>query len=76
MALKEKTSTYHGVEASLVAQMVKNLPAKQETQIQVQSLGQEDLLQKGTATHSIILAWRIPRTEEPGRLQSMGSQRV
>ena len=76
MALKEKTSTYHGEEASLVAHMVKNLPAKQETQIQVQSLGQEDLLQKGTATRSIILAWRIPRTEEPGRLQSMGSQRM
>ena len=46
----------------------------QETQ--VQSLGQEDLLEKGMATHSSILAWRIPRTEELGRLQSMGSQRV
>ena len=54
--------------------MVKNLPAMQETQ--VQSLGQEDPLQKGMATHSSVLAWRIPRTEEPGDLQSMGSQRV
>ena len=54
--------------------MVKNLPAMQETQ--VQSLGWEDPLEKGKATHSSILAWRIPRTEEPGRLQSIGSQRV
>ena len=60
--------------ASLVAQMVKNLPAMQETW--VQSLGWKDLLEKGMATHSSILAWRIPRTEEPGGLQSMGSQRV
>ena len=60
--------------ASLVAQMVKNLPAMQETP--VQSLGQEDPLEKGKATHSSILAWRIPWTEEPGRLQSMGLQRV
>ena len=50
--------------ASLVAQMVKNLPAMQGTQ--VQSLGQEDSLEKGMATHSSILSWRIPRTEEPG----------
>ena len=57
---------------SLVAQMVKNLPTMQETQ--VQSLAREDLLEKGMATHSSILAWRIPWTEEPGRLQSMGSQ--
>ena len=57
-----------------MAQTVKNLPALQETQ--VQSLGQKDLLEKGMTTHSSILAWRIPRTEEPGRLQSMGSQRV
>ena len=49
--------------------MVKNLPAMQETQ--VQSLGWEDLLEKGTAAHSSILAWRIPWTEEPGGLQSM-----
>ena len=60
--------------ASLIAQMVKNLPAMQETQ--VQSLGQEDPLEKGMATYLSILAWRIPRTEEPGRLLFMGSQRV
>ena len=57
--------------------MVKNLPAMQEPQeIQVQSLGWENPLEKDMATHSSILAWRIPRTEEPGRLQSMGLQRV
>ena len=60
--------------AFLVAQTVKNLPAVQETGIQ--SLGWEDLLEKGMATHSSILAWRIPWTKEPGRLQSMRSQRV
>ena len=60
--------------ASLVAYMVKNLPAMQETCIR--SLGQEDILEKGIVTHSSILAWRIPRTEEPGRLQSMRLQRV
>ena len=54
--------------------MVKNLPAMQETQ--VQSLGQEDPLEKGMITHSRILAWRIPWTEEAGGLQSMGLQRV
>ena len=54
--------------------MVKYLPAMQETW--VLSLGQEDPLEKGLATHSSILAWRIPWTEEPGGLQSMGSQRV
>ena len=59
---------------SLVAQMVENLPAMQETQ--VQSLGQEDALEKGMATHPSIFAWRIPWMEEPGRLQSMGLQRV
>ena len=57
-----------------VAQMVKNLPAMQETW--VQSRGQEDPLEKGTATRFRILAWRTPRTEEPGRLQSMELQRV
>ena len=57
-----------------MAQWVKNLPAVQESQ--VRSLGQEDPLQKGMATHSSNLAWRIPWTEEPGGLQSMGSQRV
>ena len=60
--------------ASLVAQTVKNLPAMQVTW--VPSLGQEDSLEKGMATHSSILAWRIPWTEEPGGLQSVGSQRV
>ena len=60
--------------AFLLAQMVKNLPAIQETW--VQSLGQEDPLEKEKATHSIILAWKISWTEEPGWLQSMGSQRV
>ena len=60
--------------ASLVAQIVKNLPAMQETQ--VQPLGWEDPLEKGMATHSSILAWRIPWTEEPDLLQSMGLQRV
>ena len=57
-----------------MAQTVKNLPAMQETW--VGSLGWEDPLEKGKATHSNILAWRIPWTEEPGRAQSMGSQRV
>ena len=57
-----------------MAQTVKNPPAMQETW--VQSLGQEDPLEKEMATHSNILSWRIPWTEEPGRLQSMGSQRV
>ena len=58
----------------LVAQVVKNPTAMQETQ--VQSLGGDDPLEKEMATHSGILAWRVPRTEEPGRVQSMGSQRV
>ena len=57
-----------------MAWMLKSLPAMQETQ--VQSLGGEDPLKKGIATHSSILAWRIPWTEGPGRLQSMGPQRV
>ena len=60
--------------ASLVPPSVKNLPAVQETW--VRSLGQEDPLEKEMAAHSSILAWRIPWTEEPGGLQSMGSQRV
>ena len=59
---------------SLVTQMVKNLHAMQETQ--VQSLSQEDPLEEGMATYSSILVWRIPWTEEPGRLQSIMSQRV
>ena len=57
-----------------MAQMVKNLPAMRETQ--VRPLGQEDLLEKGVATDSSFLAWRIPWTENPHRLQSMGSQRM
>ena len=60
--------------ASLVAQMVKRLPVMRETQ--VQSLGREDPLEKEMATHSSTLAWKIPWTENPGRLQSMRSQRV
>ena len=61
-------------KASLVVQMVNSLPAMQETQ--VQSLGWEDPLEKEMTTHSSSLAWKIPWTEEPGGLQSMGSQRV
>ena len=59
---------------SLMTQMVKNLPAMQETQ--VQSLSREDPLEKGMTTDSSMLAWRIPRTEETGGLQSMGLQRI
>ena len=58
----------------LVAQSVKNFPVMQETQVQF--LGWEDPLEKEMATHSIVLAWRIPWTEEPGRLQSLGSQEL
>ena len=61
-------------DASLVAQQVKNTPAVWETW--VQSLGWEDLLEEDMATHSTILVWRIPCTEEPGGLESMGSQKV
>ena len=68
------TSSYVMLWASWVAQTVKNLPAMQETW--VQSLDQEDPLEKEMATHSSILAWEISWTEEPGRLQSMGSQTV
>jgi len=67
-----KCSIYSG--ASLVAQTVKNLPAMQETW--VQSLGQGDPLEKGMATHSSILAWKMPWTEEPGGLRSIALQRV
>ena len=63
-----------GLSASLVAQMVKRLPTMQETR--VRSLGWEDPLEKEMATHSSIHAWKIPWTEEPGGLQSIGSQRV
>ena len=58
----------------MVARTVKGLPAMRETR--VQSLGQKDLLEKEMATHSSILAWKIPWMEEPGMLQSMGLQRV
>ena len=61
-------------DASLIAQLVKNPPAMQETLVGF--LGWEDPLKKGKATYSSILAWRIPGTEEPGGLQSMGSNRV
>ena len=59
---------------SLVAQTLKNLPVMQETW--VQSLGWEDPLEEGMGTHSSIVAWKTPWTEEPGRLQSMGLQRI
>ena len=62
------------LRASLVAPMVKNLPAMQETHIK--SLGWKDPLEKGMATYSNVLTWRISWTEEPGRLQSMGCQRI
>jgi len=65
---------YSGLTASLVAQTVNRLPAVWETW--VQSLGREDPLEKKMATYSSPLAWKISWTEEPGRLQSMGSQRV
>ena len=67
-------STYTSVWAFLLTQTIKNSPAMLETR--VQSLDQEDPLEKGMATHSSILAWRIPCTEKPGGLQSMGWQRV
>ena len=65
---------HDAVLASLEAQLVKNLPAMWETR--VRPLGREDLLEEEMATHSSVLTWRIPWTEESGRLQSMGSQRV
>ena len=64
----------YSILTSLVAQMVKHLPTMQETG--VQSLGWEDPLEKEMATHSSTLAWKIPWTEENGRLQFMGSQKV
>ena len=68
------TFTFSFTWVSLVAKMVKRLPAMQDTQ--VQSLGWEDPLDKEMATHSSILAWKIPWSEKPDKLQSMGSQRV
>ena len=70
----EGFSIWHSYWASLVAQMVKNFPVVQETQ--VQSLGQEDPLEKGMATYSSILTWLLQWMEEPGRLQFMRSQRA
>ena len=72
--LKPCLENFEHYWASLVAQMVKRLPTMEETW--VQSLGREDLLEKEMATQSSILAWKIPWTKEPGRLQPMGSQRV
>ena len=75
--LKKKSSPTRSSRASLVVQWVRNLLAVQETQqMQVQSLGQEDPPEDGMATYSSVLAWRIPWTEEPGGLLSMGLQRV
>ena len=71
---KGNSVTLSVIWASLVAQMVKRLPAIRETR--VQSPGREDPLEKEMATHSSTLAWKIPWVEEPGRLQSMGLQRV
>ena len=73
-AMKLKDACPLEERASLVAQMVKHLPAMWETQ--VQSLGWEDPLEKEMATHSSVLAWRIPGTGHPGGLPSMGSHRV
>ena len=74
--LEKEMATHSSIfpKLRMMAQMVKNLPAIQETR--VQSLNPEDSLEKEIATHSSILAWRIPWTQEPGRLQSMGLQRV
>ena len=74
MGAEELMTSRQILGASLVAQTVKNLAVMQETH--VGSLGWEEPLEKGMAIHSSILVWRIPGTEEPGRLQSMGSQRV
>ena len=75
---KEKQTSYinpiYMRSRKMVAQLVKNLPAMQETWIR--SPGWEDPLEEGMATHSSVLAWGIPSTEEPGRLQSAGSRRV
>ena len=74
LSIQHSDSQFVGSYSSLVAQMVKRLPAVRETQ--VRSLGWEDPLEKEMATHSSNLAWKIPWTEETGRLQSMGLQRV
>ena len=72
-AAREPPFSLHG-GSQHVAQLVKKLPAMQKTR--VQSVDQEDPLEKGMATHSSILTWKIPWTEEPGRLQSMGCKRI
>ena len=72
--LKTLQANLNSTWTSLLAQTVKHLPTVWETQ--VQSLGWEDLLEKEMATHSSILAWKIPWMEEPGRLQSMGSKEL
>ena len=74
LLLKVVESRLQQRETQVVVQVVKNLPAMQKTRVRF--LGREDPLEKGMATHSSILAWRIPWTEEPGGLQSMGLQRV
>ena len=71
---KDKSQIHCKISLNIQAQRLKHLPGMQETW--VQSLGQEDPLEKEMATHSSTLAWRIPWRQEPGRLQSMGSQRV
>ena len=70
------STIYNSQGASLMAQWVKNLPAMQETQERILSLGLEDLLEDGMATHFSILAWKTLWAEEPGGLHSKGSQRV
>ena len=77
VSLKEKTHFIQVLRGYLMTQQVKNLPAMQETQeMEVWSLGQEDPLEEAIATHSSILAWKSPWTEEPGGLQSKESQKV
>ena len=72
--LDNGSSVEYDLICPMVAQTVKRLPAMRE--IQVQSLGREDLLEKEMVTYSSILTWKIPWTKKPGRLQSMGSQRL
>ena len=72
----ELTIGYSPRGASQVVLVVKNLTANAGEETRVQSLGQEDPLEEGMTTHSSILVWRIPWTEEPGRLQSIGLQKV
>ena len=74
ISLPDALDHYITIVSNMVAQRLKRLPPVQETW--VQSLGQEDPLEEGMATHSSILAWRIPWTEDPGGLQSIGLQRV